>query len=782
MGIKDKIMISIKPNKNRILWATALLILLWFALCLPKPLFQDPWSTLLMDREKKLLSAKIADDGQWRFPIGDSLPDKFVKAITYFEDEYFFQHPGVNPVSLFRALKQNLSAGEIVSGGSTISMQTIRLARKGRRRTLLQKSIEIVLAVRMEITYSKNEILNLYSAHAPFGGNVVGLEAAAWRYYGRRPDQLSWSEVCTLAVLPNAPSLIYPGKNHEILKRKRNRLLDKLFENGELDELSCELAKMEPLPDRPQANPYAAPHLLERLIKEGHKGERIVSTIQKPLQEDVNRIVDEYYKVFSQNEIYNIAVLVIDVENASVLAYVGNSNYSDTECGQDVDVISSPRSTGSILKPFLYASMLQDGVILPKTLVADIPTQISGFAPKNFDKSFDGMVHADEALARSLNIPAVRMLQEYGLERFHNQLQKINLHSIDQPANHYGLSLILGGAEATLWDLCNAYSAMAQTLNDDDVMSSSSYLLSDRDRVGIGQKGKAAFDPGAIWWTFEAMTSLNRPWQETGWQDFQSARKIAWKTGTSFGHRDAWAIGVTPKYVVGVWVGNADGEGRPGLTGLSTAAPVMFSVFKHLPPEKWFYQPEWDLVPVKVCRKSGYIASAICDETEELLLPLNAYLTAICPYHQIVHLDKEKKYRVSSRCYSVSEMKEEAWFVLPPVQEWYFKQKNPFYKTLPPFKEGCQPEVSTSMAVIYPKDFTRIFIPRELDGTKGKAVFEIAHRNSETSIFWHLDQEYLGTTKINHRMELNPKPGKHQMTLVDEQGESISWRFEVLER
>jgi len=772
--------ISLKPYKKKILWSIAAFFLLGFAFCLPNPIFDDPMSTILEDQKGNLLAAKIADDGQWRFPESDSLPDKFVKAITYFEDEYFFKHPGINPVSIFRALKQNYKAGIIVSGGSTLSMQTIRLSRKGKARSIFQKIIEIIQAFRMEISYSKTEILNLYASHAPYGGNVVGLEAASWRYFGRKPHQLSWGEVTTLAVLPNAPSLIYPGKNQEKLLQKRNRLLDKLKLKGEIDEETCDLAKSEPLPGSPHSIPSIAPHLLERLVQEGYKGKRIRSTIRQELQEEVNRIVNAYYEVYQQNEIYNMAALVIDVENSQVISYTGNTNCKTEDCGFNVDIITAQRSTGSILKPFLYTFMLQDGAILPNTLVADIPTQIAGFSPKNFEESYDGMVAASEALARSLNIPAVRMLQDYGLESFYHHLKKLNLSTINKPANHYGLSLILGGAEATLWDLCNAYLLMVQTLNDTEIHNPANYLT--KINKESKQKQNSVFEAGALWWTMEAMSSVNRPWQETGWQDFQSARKIAWKTGTSFGQRDAWAIGITPKYVVGIWVGNADGEGRPGLTGLSVAAPVMFDIFKYLPREEWFQKPEYDMITAIVCKKSGHLASEICTETEELLLPKNALSTTICPYHQIVHFDKEKKYRVSSKCYSVADMFTETRFVLPPVQEWYFKQKNPFYKTLPPFMEGCIPDVSSSMAVIYPKDFTRIFIPRELDGSLGKAVFEIAHRNPETRIYWHLNQDYLGETKSPHRMEIAPIPGTYQITLVDEQGESISWNFEVLER
>ena len=769
----------LKNHKKKLFYFISLVLLIWFIYCLPNPLFKTPTSTVMVDVQGRLLAAKIADDGQWRFPETDSIPDKFIKAITYFEDEYFYYHPGFNPISILRAFKQNISAGKVVSGASTISMQTIRLSRKGKKRNIPEKIIEIFQAMRMEISYSKNEILNLYASHAPFGGNVVGLEAASWRYFGREPAQLSWGEITALAVLPNAPALIYPGKNQVKLKSKRDRLLDKLNQKGVIDNETCDLAKSEPLPGTPFPIPQLAPHLLDRAIKEGNKGKRIITTIDYSLQKKVNKIVKNYHGILSENEIHNIAILVLDVEKGTVLSYVGNSNCKHGNSGKDVDIITAPRSTGSILKPFLYAFMQQDGAILPNTLIPDIPTQIAGYSPKNFNESFDGVVPASEALARSLNIPAVRMLRDYSIEKFYTNLKKLNLHTIDQPASHYGLSIILGGAEATLWDLSNAYMGMAQTLNDSDVFAFAEFFKDHPDVKRTVEN--PPFEPGAIWNTFEALTTLNRPSQETGWQEFQSSKKIAWKTGTSFGHRDAWSIGITPKYVVGVWVGNADGEGRPGLTGTRVAAPILFKVFKQLPYNNWFKKPDWDLTTVTVCEQSGYLASEICTNTKEISISKNGLKTVTCPYHQIVKLDKEKKIRVNSNCYPVSKMQLESWFVLPPIEEWYFKRKNPFYKILPPYKKGCNQEIFKNMDVIYPKDLTKILIPVELDGSKGKAVFEIAHRNTNTIIFWHLDNTYIGETKNTHRMEIDAKPGKYKMTLVDDLGETLSFNFEIMD-
>ncbi|MBL4585710.1 MAG: penicillin-binding protein 1C, partial [Flavobacteriales bacterium] len=385
-----------------------------------------------------------------------------------------------------------------------------------------------------------------------------------------------------------------------------------------------------------------------------------------------------------------------------------------------------------------------------------------------------------EALARSLNIPAVRMLREYGLEQFFHQLKKLNLSTINRSVDHYGLSIILGGAEATLWDLSTAYMNMARTLNGNDNLLRSNFIANQK--LKTNPQGNEVFDPAALWWTVEALSTLNRPWQETGWQEFRSAKKVAWKTGTSFGHRDAWAIGVTPDHLVGVWVGNADGEGRPGLTGLSAAAPIMFKVFKHLNYDKWFEEPQLNMTSVTVCKLSGFLATDICPEQETIHVPENANRTKSCAYHQLVHLDSTKQHRVSSNCYAVSNMKTVPWFVLPPIQEWYYRRKNPVYRSLPPFRKDCVSNSIKNIAVIYPKKGSGIFIPRNLDGSLEKVIFEIAHRQPETLVYWHLDDEFIGTSQNDHRLEISAVAGNHTMTVVDENGESLSWKFEALDR
>ncbi len=350
-------------------------------LSLPVVSFNDPTNTVLEDGKGAILSARIASDGQWRFPDCDSVPYKIEQSIRYFEDEYFRRHPGINPVSLSKALIRNIRAKKVVSGGSTITMQVVRLSRQGKPRTVVQKVIEMVLALRLELSYSKENIFLLYASHAPFGGNVVGIDAASWRYYGRPASKLSWSEAATLAVLPNAPALIHPGRNQERLLSKRDGLLEKLEEKGLIDSVSCELSKLEPLPHKPHPLPQTSSHLLDRAELDGYRGQRIKTTLDKDLQEQLNTLVERHHQHLRQNEIHNAAVLILDIKEKKVIAYVGNTQSAEENSGKYVDIIGAARSSGSILKPMLYTLMLDEGEILPDNLVPDIPTHFSGYSP-----------------------------------------------------------------------------------------------------------------------------------------------------------------------------------------------------------------------------------------------------------------------------------------------------------------------------------------------------------------------------------------------------------------
>jgi len=790
--IKNSAEINLSRSfKLRLTVALILLVSVTFWYLLPDPLFNDPLSTAVYDRNGELIGARIAHDGQWRFPDVDSLPLKYREALLCFEDRYFYYHPGVNPLSLIRAVGQNIKAGEVVSGGSTITMQVIRLSGKGKNRTIGRKVVEAVLALRLELSTSKNDILRYYASHAPFGGNVVGLEAASWRYFSVPPEDLTWAESATLAVLPNAPSLIYPGKNRKLLEEKRNRLLVKLLENKKIDSLTYILSLSEPLPEKPHLLPNIVPHLTDRLML-NMNGQRIYTTIDASLQQKANELAEMHHKRLEINQIHNLACLILEVETGSVLAYIGNAPGDTSDLnGNSVDVITSPRSTGSILKPLLFAGMLNDGILLPGSLVPDVPIRYNGYAPKNYNRGYDGAIPAQQALERSLNVPSVIMLKRFGVDPFLGLLSKSGFSTIRQSADYYGLSLILGGAEVSLWELTGVYSSLARILNHYTLTDGSyfhddihppKYLKNAENRGEDRALEQGLLSAGSIWLTFNSLIEVNRPEELTYWRLFKGKKEVAWKTGTSYGYRDAWAVGVTPGYAVGVWTGNADGEGRPGLTGLLASAPLMFDLFSALPATGRFERPADDLVPVEICTVSGYPASADCPETDTVWVNPAGLKVHACPYHHIIHLSADNKYRVNSSCYPVEKISNEAWFILPPLMEYYYKRKDPSYRILPPVMDGCQDNQVEEFEIVIPEWNSRLIIPRELDGSEGKLVMEAAHRNPSAELFWHLDERFLGSTKGIHQVAINCEPGEHKLTVVDDHGRETTVIFTVLPR
>lgn len=734
--------------KYAITAAAGVILLLWL-FCLPRELFEGTsYSTVVTDRNGALLGARVADDGQWRFPPCDTLPEKFVKALVEFEDHTFFGHCGVSPRALVRATIQNIRNGRIVSGGSTLTMQVIRLSRQ-KPRTLWQKLVEMFMATRLELRCSKEEILRQYAAHAPFGGNVVGIDAAMWRYLGSTRTELSWAEAATLAVLQNAPSSIHLARNRDLLLAKRNRLLDRLHARAEIGEDDYALALDEPLIGEPYPMPQYAPHLVEWYDREAH-GQRTGTHIDRDLQHRIEEVLVRWNRELRQKGIRDLAAIIVEVESGEPVAYCGNSDMSFDREGKWVDIARSPRSSGSILKPLLYAAALERGTILPNSLLPDVPMDFGGFAPKNFDGTYAGAIDANQALALSLNVPNVYLLKEYGILHFVETLRQAGLKTLSRPADEYGLSLILGGAEVTLVDIAGCYAKMAACYQD----STRYQDFPLRDRV-------------ALYRTFEAMREVVRP-DEMDWRRASSAQNIAWKTGTSYGSRDAWAIGITPKYVVGVWAGNANGSGVADLTGARIAGPVLFELFGLLPECGWFEEPGDEEGTIQsVCSRSGYPAGRFCRETQTRLLPKGAAACRPCPYCREVAISLDGRRLVTDRSETV---RLENRFVLPPVIEHFYKPLHPEYVELPPLKQSSGADPAATMYFIYPADGSVISLPRQLDGSPGSFVARVAHANPSTELFWHLDNTYIGSTRDIHQMTIAPTRGVHTITVVDALG------------
>jgi penicillin-binding protein 1C len=739
--------------------------------CLPDKLFDNPRATVLLSKDGELLGARIAADGQWRFPESDSIPQKFESCLLTFEDRGFYNHWGVSIRGIVRALRDNIRAGKVESGASTLTMQLMRMARENQSRTLWQKSIEILWALRAELRYSKEEILIQYASQAPFGSNVVGLEAASWRYFNKPPHLLTWSESATLAVLPNAPGLIYPGRNSDQLIAKRNRLLQSLLDLGKISESDYRLALLEKVPQSPLSLPNTCHHLTD-LCNTDNPGKIYKTTIDRDYQVMANKVLAAHLKYLERNRIFNGAILIADNSTGEIVAYVGNG--SGNKESQN-NMITAERSSGSILKPFLYARAMEEAELAPQEILADIPTQFAGFAPKNFDENYDGAVPADEALTRSLNIPAVRLLNDYGVPRFLNDLRSLGFENINQSADHYGLSLILGGAEVRLWDLVQTYSTLAQELNGarDFLPGKIHFINSDS-----GIVNPSGLSQGTLWILLNTLCEVKRPTRESAWKVFKG-EKIAWKTGTSYGYRDAWAVGISRKYTVGIWIGNASGEGRPGITGLNVAAPLLFDVFNSLPRSNWFEKPEYDLIHAKTCKHSGMRASDYCADTELAEIPLISQKAELCHYCKPFFINGDG-FRVYANCSETDLMQEENRFILPPVQEWYYKKKHANYLGIPELAESCRSGSEESpINLIYPYPESSAFIPRELSGEKEKIVLKAVHRDEKEKIFWHLDAEYLGETRNFHHMEIQNLPGIYRLTLTDEKGSSFTTQLHI---
>jgi penicillin-binding protein 1C len=756
-------------NRRKIYLFIAGLAALTGIIFFPIPEFNEKFSNAVFDRNGNLLGASISDDGQWRFEPADSVPENLKKCILLFEDQYFYFHPGLNPASLVRAVYQNLAAGKIVSGASTITMQVARI-RYNKSRSLFQKLIEIIASLKLELFHSKEEILNMYVSYAPYGGNTVGVQAAAWRYYNRPLSQLSWAENALLAVLPNDPSSIFPGKSDQSLKNKRDRLLGKLLAKKVIDSLEYKLSVSEPIPPRPRNIPTRDLPLLETLVKKEKK--KVLNTFIDPYwQNTTHEVLKRHHSELKNNGIENVAAFVISLESGKVLSYVGNTSDKDSD-GYLVDILQSPRSSGSLLKPLLFALAIEKGMITPKSALPDVPTFFAGFTPKNFNEGFDGIVNADEALARSLNIPFVYLLRDYNYEQFQLDLRRMGLSTIQQNLSRYGLSLVLGGAEVTAWDVASVYYSLYTELAFEE--KKSLYLTNE-----IKNKNKLDISPSSIWHMFNAMTELSRPGENANWESFSSSQRIAWKTGTSFGFRDAWAVGLNGKILSIVWVGNADGEGRAGLVGSKTAGPILLELMnKSDYNHNWLDQLKPQNKQYLICSNSGKQATAICERTDWIPLPSSGHQIGKCDLHKQVLVDATGKFRVNSNCYPVHKMTKKNTFIVPTYAATYYKKIHPEYESLPPLMTSCQ-ETAQTISMIYPTKNSNIYIPKGAHG-KEKVILQASHAVSQSTIYWHIDDIYLGSSRQLHEKSIALSKGTYQLRLLDDSGNELIQEVTVI--
>ncbi|UCG51700.1 MAG: penicillin-binding protein 1C [Candidatus Latescibacterota bacterium] len=748
------------------------------------PLFPNDYSTLVFDANGEPLRVTLAGDEQYRFsPEATPLPEKYVTALLTSEDRRFYSHPGVDPLALAKAAITNIRTGKRLRGGSTITMQLARLANP-KPRTYLNKLRECLEAVKLSLHFSKEDVLRLYAAHAPMGGNVIGLQAASYLYYGKPATELTWAESALFATLPNSPSMINLERERPLLVRKRNALLKRIHDRGIIDRLTFEAACEEALPEENPRYPFVAPHFTQAVLKKpgletsDHRGSgEILTTLDRNIQRQVADAARRHHSLLAKQGVHNLAVLVAETKTGEIRAYVGSQDFRDPLYGGQVDGVRASRSTGSLLKPVLVARALDRGPFTMLSKIQDIPTFYGTFAPQNASKKFIGLVGLDEVLIQSLNVPSVRLLNAYGVADFYDFLVGAGLDGLFRGADGYGLALVLGGAEASLYELVELYVALGNLGRARPLRSTTDGSESARPT----KSGDELFSHGAAWLVLNTLTRLSRPGSEYYWDRFNDQIPVAWKTGTSYGQKDAWAVGVNAQWTIGVWVGNFTGEGNAELSGARSAAPLLFTLFNTLTRHDqpiWFDEPFFDLEEIACCTASGYPVGPYCDETVKTKRPRRSHALGRCPFHQKYLVDKATGKSVCSLCWEGVETEWVYRFILPPDVKEVLTRSGCHVDTVPEHSAEC-PDFrdGNRIELVYPVDGVKIFVPRDFDGEHEKIVLSAKHREPSTHLFWFLNGSFVGETVGHHECPIDLDPGSYKLTIEDEDGFSRSVTF-----
>lgn len=769
-------MCMLKRLNNLKLWQWPVIVLpaialVWLAIPPPSSLFGNDYSTVVLSENGHLLHAFLNKKEQWHFPPDTfTVDEKLKKAVITFEDEGFYTHIGVDFKAIFRAARDNIQHGRITSGASTIPMQIARM-RHPQKRNYFNKLREAFFAIKLTLHHSRENLLRLYLDHAPYGGNVIGYRTAALVFFDKTANELTWAEAATLAVLPNAPGLIYPSRTSNALLERRNQLLHKVHEKGHIEALTLELALLEPVPDRFHRFQTQAPHLAFRLKRDYPQEFILRTTISAALQQKCNQLASMYRYRYLSYGIHNLAILVTDTKTGAVKSYVGSPDFFDFDHGGQVDGVMAWRSSGSILKPFLYALSIDEGLITPESYIRDLPTYFDGFSPRNASREYNGVATAREALVQSLNIPAVRLLNAYGLYQFYTFLKGAGVSTLFRSADDYGLPLILGGSEVTLWEMSKLYRGLANR-----GVFADNYLLEE----APGTQSVRLISPGSCYLVLDMLHDLKRPGSEYYWHFFNSARPFAWKTGTSYGHKDAWAIGVNPEYTIAVWVGNFNGDGNKNLSGATSAGAILFDVLQALPRSsemEWFQKNDIDFKQQSVCQLSGFRATEACPHQTVMDLPWGMKSLKTCDYHQLRHFSEDGKYQSCSKCWDEVGHQLNSVLVYPPDVAYYLRAKGQYIEPIPVHYPQCAAyKADDAVRLIYPDMEAKIFLPRDFDGKTQSVVCRAGHSSTISTVYWYLDDQYLGSSMGEHRMSVVFQNGWNTLKIVDETGASDSRR------
>jgi len=777
-----KALIRTKPFK-----IVAYIFLLFISLDLIFPFKVQPnYSTLITDSEGKVLHAFLNNQDKWRMKTELSeITPTLEKAIVYKEDRWFRWHFGVNPFAIIRASIRNVFTGRRTSGASTITMQVVRLL-KPQSRTYFNKTIEVLRAFQLEIHYSKDEILQLYLNLVPYGSNIEGIKSASILYFQKSPDILSLAEVMALAIIPNRPTSLRLGINNDFILKERNRWLNKFRQLAVFHHQDIDDALSEPLNVERHQAPKLAPHLSLRLKNEHPAESNIHSTLIRHKQLTIEKIVQNYVSRLYAKNIHNAAVMVINNQTHQVEAYVGSADFNNPLDGGQVDGVRAIRSPGSTLKPLLYATAFDKGTITPKTTINDVPTNFGGFEPENFDKLFHGKITIEYALANSLNIPAVKLLKEISTPVLVDKLKKADFHTVKKNSSKLGLSLILGGCGVTLEELTNLYSSFA---NEGQFQKSSPLtpdggikkeleksVLGFRFRNWVessplgGGGGLSIISPESTYLINQILTQITRPDLPNNYAYTYRMPKIAWKTGTSFGKKDAWSIGYNAKYTVGIWVGNFSGEGVPELSGANIATPLLFDIFNTIDynsSSKWFKSPE-NMAMRKVCAESGDVPNEFCvNQITDYYIPSVSKMT-LCTHAKYVFVSKDERISYCSHCLPDSGALRKIYPNYAPELVSWFETKHILYASIPPHNPTCERIFQENAPqIVYPVDGSEYILDKN---DTQKLMLNAQVRNDVKEIYWYINDKLLRKSKPNTPIFFAPNAGKTKISCSDDKG------------
>jgi penicillin-binding protein 1C len=745
------------------------LIVLFFILNWIFPLPDNiEYSTIVTDDKGEVVNAFLTKDQKWRMKTElDEISPLLQKTIIAKEDKYFYYHPGVNPFAVGRAIVSNIFHMRRMSGASTITMQVAKMLEPGKR-NIWSKLRELFRAFQLELKYSKKEILQLYLNLVPYGGNIQGAKAASLLYFKKNPDHLSLAEITALSIIPNKPGMMIPGKNNDFIVKERNRWLEKFAKRKVFTDKEIEDALAEPFTASRGSVPHYIPHLSLKLKKQG--GSIIKTNINLNTQLKTEKLVEDYVRTQRLKNIKNAAVVIIDNRTHKVITYVGSSNFNDTTDGGQVNGANAVRQPGSTLKPVMYAMCFDEGLLTPKTVITDVPVNYGGYAPENYDEKFNGYVTIEYALEHSLNIPAVKSLQLLGHEKLIRKLSDCNFRQIQKDRRKLGLSMILGGCGTTLEEMTGLFSSFA----NDGVFIKPSFIQSDTIHNNI-----RVASPAANFMVNQILSKVNRPDFPLNWAVTERMPKIAWKTGTSYGRKDAWSIGYNKNYTVGIWTGNFSGVGVAELSGANIATPLLFKIFNTIDydsDEEWFTQPK-DCDIRMVCSETGLVPSDHCTSlVTDYFIPLISS-TKICSNRQEIMISADEKISYCKSCAPQSGYKKKWYKIVEPDMQAWFEENRIAYQKIPPHNPNCELIFKgAAPSITSPVNGTEYLINKK-DREPLQLICKTA--NDVSKVYWYINNKFYKSSNAGEKQFFVPDEGPVKISCTDDKGRNRDIKITV---